>query len=113
MIFSESKKQTFTILFQYLELEKKSHKESWTVLYTYVDIDITEADGAVGDEAGVDGVKVGDALHVRDEGRHAAQEDDEDGPDDGRMEALLVLKLLAQIRLDLEASKQGWKSIQN
>ena len=36
----------------------------------YVDVDVSESDGAVGNEAGVKGIKVGNALHVRYESGH-------------------------------------------
>lgn len=68
---------------------------------TYVDVNVSEANSAVGDEAGVEGVKVGDALHVGDEGSHAGQENDKDHANDARVEPLLVLELLAQVWLDL------------
>ena len=36
----------------------------------YVDVDVSESDGAVGNEASVKGIKVGNALHVRYESGH-------------------------------------------
>ena len=36
----------------------------------YVDVDVSESDGAVGNEAGVKGIKVGNALHLRYESGH-------------------------------------------
>ncbi len=67
---------------------------------THVDVNVPEADGAVGDEAGVEGVKVGDVLDVRDEGGDAEHEDGQDGADDRGVETLVVVQeLLAQVRV--------------
>ena len=60
--------------------------------------DVSESDGAVCDEAGVDGVEVGVALHVGDEGRHAHQPDHQDRPNHRRVEALVRSELLQQAR---------------
>ncbi len=67
---------------------------------THVDVNVPEADGAVGDEAGVEGVKVGYVLDVRDEGGDAEHEDGQDGADDRGVETLVVVQeLLAQVRV--------------
>ena len=74
-----------------------------SLISTHVDGYVSEADGAVGDEAGVEGVEVRVALHIGDEGSHANEPDDEDGSDDGGVEALVRPKLLGgahSIQLD-------------
>ena len=64
---------------------------------THVDRYVSESNGAVGDEAGVDRVEVGVPLHVGDERGHGHDEDDEDGSDDGRVEALVRPELLTDV----------------
>ena len=76
---------------------------------THEDVNIPESDGAVGDEGCVEGVKVGDGLHVRDEDGDAEEEHDQDDPDHAWVEPLVVMVLLLQPHLQLHQfkSRQG------
>ena len=61
---------------------------------THIYGDVPEPDGAVCDEACVDGVEVGVSLHVGDECGHAHQPDHQDRPNHRRVEALVRTELL-------------------
>lgn len=71
------------------------------------DVDVSEPDGAVGDEGGVEGVKVGDGLHVGDEDGDAEEEHDQDDPYHARVEPLVVVVLLLQPHLQLHQLQPG------
>lgn len=70
-------------------------------LNTHEDINVAKADAAVGDERCVEGVEVGDALHVGDEDGDGGQEHHQDPADDGRVETLVVSVLLLQPHVQL------------
>ena len=73
---------------------------------THVNVYVPESDGAVRDETRVEGVKVGDALHVGDEDGDGEHEDEEDDPDHARVEPLVVLQLVVYtVGLDLSEEK--------
>ena len=69
---------------------------------TYKDINIPEANRAVGDERCVEGVEVGDVLHVGDEGGYADKEDHQDGADDHGVEPLVRVVLLLQSHVQVQ-----------
>lgn len=68
----------------------------------YKDVNVSEADGAVSDEAGVEGVKVAEALHVGDEQSGAAQEDQQDDANGAGVEPLVVVVLLLEPTAQLQ-----------
>ena len=68
---------------------------------SYKNVNVSESDAAVRDESGVEGVEVGDSLHVRDEDGDEGEEDGQDAADDGRVEPLVVPVLLLQTHVQL------------
>jgi hypothetical protein len=72
---------------------------------THKYVNVSKSDGAVRDEGGVEGVKVGNRLHVRDEDGRREEEDEQDAADDARVEPLVLKKLLLQTSVHLQDSE--------
>lgn len=65
--------------------------------WTYIDVNVSKTNCAVGNEACIESIEIGDGFHVRNEARDAGQKNDQNHPNDHGMEPLVMLQLLQKV----------------